>query len=1378
MMRMREGTGITFGNNMIQFMILANISTHPGIRIEICPQSSSTDSQSTLQESTVSLNTYLFFSTKNIIESPTAGFSIVSPCPGTAAPSICSNACFFTCNAPCDKYSGPGCECDLHRVLFNFDAFFVAPMLATRASSDQVERERNVFAEAVAANNSASPRPELEAMNPYVSPESNLVATETESPYLRYNPTVTMCCHQSNFSLAHTEKCSYRSIELDNGTKVLLGSNPSATIMVASFDGSTGNYSDPQEYPAIAHLYEHVLSPSNATLPEKDEHETFLASAVDDSNASMDKIHTDFFFEVVSSYVEPALERLAALFIAPTFAKRASSLDQVDRKINVFAKRVTNTSAVTNTSVLPSPELDAMNPDLSPEPNLVATETDSPYLPHLPYNPTVKMRYEDNVSLAHTDKCLYIDLGIGMKDLLSSNPSATVIVASFDVSTGNYSDPQEYPAIAHLYEHMLSPSNATLPEKDEHETFLASACVNASEGNHSDDGGACTQYYLTECTLGTDCTDCGPRPNASVIVGTELTCNVDKGPESLVFIWATDLPPAGREMLHAASPLASRLVAHIMKHGPLCGNDGARPNTASGPFVSTSVGGTGLYRNPAGESTLDSSICRYAACTRAEHNSMSAVYGLRKGEVFKIALEELFITSTIWNADVKFSFPYDQTNASEDTAGDPIKAAADLDGVPWELVECFDLAFVLLRLASFIWAICASRRRSSPNGRSANQKHRNQRFALALLVLVVPRSSAMATTAPPDGDGTGEHRAGSAQTPPLRHRAESAQRTPPLQSPPLTEFCADEVNSGTLDSSGATLPCSFFEAQPSACASYSLARTTCPVACGTCPPPPPDLSGVVVSTDAETSHGALEVRMHAVQIDHGRAQQAQAVVIPSLTSALSTSAGSSPVTAPPFPRSSLPPSPASPTPRPSPPLPSPLPSSPLLPPSPLLCTVLPCAKASDIPGLNSVQLVPSHRRELQTMVSTSAGLLSALANTAVGHIVLAPGTYILSAELNITRSVVLEAAVAGSIVLNAQASSWSPRRVLNIQPGSLGVVQLIGLNITGGNEQNGGGVVVSGGSVTISSCTISGNTADYGGGVYVGGGTVSIVNSQIYSNTAPYGVCATETLHSSHRPDGKMADVLASTHACTTVDASVNYRGYVPQRPCKVPMALMGKLLTCLPRLTLAQLCERFGQLQLVLATETLKTSHHPMGKWLTCLPRLTLAQLQTLRSTIQGVRAAETLKTSHRPNGKIANVLALTLACTTSVNFSKYVPQRPASIPSSRWETHVLLVVCRAAVSGSRGGGVYVFSGTITITSSSIYGNTAFRGGGVSVYGGTVAISSCTISGHTGVRTDQGGGVYVLAGHVAGTVTISSCTISGNSAGTVRTHAQKFPSP
>ena len=115
-----------------------------------------------------------------------------------------------------------------------------------------------------------------------------------------------------------------------------------------------------------------------------------------------------------------------------------------------------------------------------------------------------------------------------------------------------------------------------------------------------------------------------------------------------------------------------------------------------------------------------------------------------------------------------------------------------------------------------------------------------------------------------------------------------------------------------------------------------------------------------------------------------------------------------------------------------------------------LYSMLPCTKASDAPGLYSEQPVPSHRRELQTAVRSSAGLTSALASTTVGHIVLASGTYYLSAELSITRSVIIEAAVAGSVVLHAQASSSSPRRVLYIDPGSTGVVQLFGLKLTGG----------------------------------------------------------------------------------------------------------------------------------------------------------------------------------------------------------------------------------------------------------------------------------------------------------------------------------------
>ena len=105
---------------------------------------------------------------------------------------------------------------------------------------------------------------------------------------------------------------------------------------------------------------------------------------------------------------------------------------------------------------------------------------------------------------------------------------------------------------------------------------------------------------------------------------------------------------------------------------------------------------------------------------------------------------------------------------------------------------------------------------------------------------------------------------------------------------------------------------------------------------------------------------------------------------------------------------------------------------------------------SIVGSVASASLVPSHRRELQTAVSTVADLTSALANTAVGRIVLASGTYNLISELSITRSVILEAAAGATVTLNAQASSSSQRRVLYIDPGSSGVVQLIGLRITGG----------------------------------------------------------------------------------------------------------------------------------------------------------------------------------------------------------------------------------------------------------------------------------------------------------------------------------------
>jgi hypothetical protein len=118
------------------------------------------------------------------------------------------------------------------------------------------------------------------------------------------------------------------------------------------------------------------------------------------------------------------------------------------------------------------------------------------------------------------------------------------------------------------------------------------------------------------------------------------------------------------------------------------------------------------------------------------------------------------------------------------------------------------------------------------------------------------------------------------------------------------------------------------------------------------------------------------------------------------------------------------------------------------------------------------------------------------------------------------------------------------------------------------------------------------------------------------------------------------------------------YQAYVrASHTCKLPIAPMGTLLRCLPRLTFAQLrptfrsttagsCCRRPKINIPIAPmgkcladmlnstlavllgsnlvlpgictcqPRLQNAHCPMGKLLTCLPRLTPAQLQTLRST------------------------------------------------------------------------------------------------------------------------------------------------------------------
>ncbi len=89
-----------------------------------------------------------------------------------------------------------------------------------------------------------------------------------------------------------------------------------------------------------------------------------------------------------------------------------------------------------------------------------------------------------------------------------------------------------------------------------------------------------------------------------------------------------------------------------------------------------------------------------------------------------------------------------------------------------------------------------------------------------------------------------------------------------------------------------------------------------------------------------------------------------------------------------------------------------------------------------------------------------------------------------------------------------------------------------------------------------------------------------------------------------------------------------------------------------------------------------------------------------------------------------------------------------------------------------ARGGGVYIYSETSTLTNCSITGNTAFStssyayGGGVYIYSGTSTLTNCSITGNTAFSTSSyayGGGVYTYYG----TNTLTNCSITGNTATT-----------
>ncbi len=110
----------------------------------------------------------------------------------------------------------------------------------------------------------------------------------------------------------------YRYLTLDNGMKALLISDPDADKAAAAVDVNVGSWQDPDNRLGLAHFLEHMLFLGNAKYPEVDSYFKFIRANGGSANAYTANTRTNYFFDINSDQLQPALDKLAQFFVSPS----------------------------------------------------------------------------------------------------------------------------------------------------------------------------------------------------------------------------------------------------------------------------------------------------------------------------------------------------------------------------------------------------------------------------------------------------------------------------------------------------------------------------------------------------------------------------------------------------------------------------------------------------------------------------------------------------------------------------------------------------------------------------------------------------------------------------------------------------------------------------------------------------------------------------------------------------------------------------------------------------------------------------------------------------------------------------------------------------
>ncbi|MRI34825.1 hypothetical protein EOPP23_17750 [Endozoicomonas sp. OPT23] len=110
----------------------------------------------------------------------------------------------------------------------------------------------------------------------------------------------------------------YRYLTLDNGLKALLISDPDTDKAAAAVDVNVGSWQDPDNRLGLAHFLEHMLFLGNAKYPEVDSYFKFIRANGGNANAYTANTRTNYFFDINSDQLQPALDQLAQFFVSPS----------------------------------------------------------------------------------------------------------------------------------------------------------------------------------------------------------------------------------------------------------------------------------------------------------------------------------------------------------------------------------------------------------------------------------------------------------------------------------------------------------------------------------------------------------------------------------------------------------------------------------------------------------------------------------------------------------------------------------------------------------------------------------------------------------------------------------------------------------------------------------------------------------------------------------------------------------------------------------------------------------------------------------------------------------------------------------------------------